>query len=193
MTRLFADAVYWIAIANHKDQWHAKVVKVMRSLGQASLVTTEEVLDEFLTYYSAHGPILRNNAAQTVEDALADPLVIVRPQTHQSFLDGLALYKARADKEYSLTDCISMVTMRQLGITETLTHDIISRRKDSPPCFEHAWARFNDGRFRVTTEAKLRPLARFGCSMVSRLISAFRAVRQPAEGGAPTNRDLKDC
>ena len=54
-------------------------------------------------------------------------------------------------------------------------------------------ARFNDGRFWVTTEAKLRPLARFGCSMVSRLISAFRAVRQPAEGGAPTNRDLKDC
>ncbi len=34
-------------------------------------------------------------------------------------------------------------------------------------------ARFNDGGFRVTTEAKLRPLARFGCSMVSRLISAF--------------------
>src|SRR5271157_1080626 len=36
-------------------------------------------------------------------------------------------------------------------------------------------ARFNDGRFRVKTEAKLRPLARFGCSMVWRLISAFRA------------------
>src|SRR5208337_4398533 len=36
-------------------------------------------------------------------------------------------------------------------------------------------ARLNDGRFRVTTEAKLRPLARFGCSMVWRLISAFRA------------------
>ncbi len=109
MKRLFADAVYWIAIANHKDQWHAKVVAVMRSLGQATLVTTEEVLDEFLTYYSGHGPILRNNAAQTVEDALADPLVIVRPQTHQSFLDGFGLYKARLDKEYSLTDCISCV------------------------------------------------------------------------------------
>src|SRR5271157_2706784 len=35
---------------------------------------------------------------------------------------------------------------------------------------------FNDGRFRVTTEAKLRPLARFGCSTVWRLISAFSAV-----------------
>src|SRR5271157_1319627 len=36
-------------------------------------------------------------------------------------------------------------------------------------------ARFNDGRFRLTTEAKLRPLARFGCSMVWRWVSAFRA------------------
>jgi len=61
---------------------------------------------------------------------------------------------------------------------------------DSPPSLS---ARFNDGRFRVTTEAKLRPLACFGCSMVSRLISAFRVVRQPAEGGAPTNRGIKDC
>jgi len=49
--------------------------------------------------------------------------VIVRPQTHQSFLDGLALYKARPDKEYSLTDCISMEAMRQEGISEILTHD----------------------------------------------------------------------
>ena len=83
MKRLFADAVYWIAVANHKDQWHARVVAVMRSLGQATLVTTEEVLDEFLTYYSGHGPILRNNAAQTVEDALADPLVMVRPHREE--------------------------------------------------------------------------------------------------------------
>jgi len=123
MRRLFADAVYWIAVANPKDQWHAKVVNVMRSLRHASLVTTEEVLDEFQTYYSGHGPVLRNNAAQTVEDALADPLVVVRPQSHQSFLDGFALYKARPDKEYSLTDCISMEAMRQEGITEILTHD----------------------------------------------------------------------
>jgi uncharacterized protein len=95
----------------------------MRSLGQASLVTTEDVLDEFLAYYSGHGPILRREAAQTVEDALADPLVIVRPQSHQTFLDGLSLYKTRLDKGYSLTDCISMQAMRQERITEVLTHD----------------------------------------------------------------------
>jgi hypothetical protein len=32
----------------------------------------------------------------------------------------------------------------------------------------HISARFNDGRFRVTTEANLQPLARFRSSMVSR-------------------------
>jgi hypothetical protein len=62
-------------------------------------------------------------AAATVETAMANPLVIVRPQPHQTFLDGLALYKARPDKEYSLTDCIAMETVRQESITEVLTHD----------------------------------------------------------------------
>jgi uncharacterized protein len=123
MRRVFADAVYWVAVANRKDQWYARAVTAMQSLGQATLVTTEEVLDEFLAHYSGHGPVLRNLAVAAVEKALSNPLVIVRPQSHQSFLDGLALYKARPDKQDSLTDCISMEAMRQEGITEVLTHD----------------------------------------------------------------------
>jgi len=47
----------------------------------------------------------------------------VRPQTQESFLRGFALYKARSDKRYSLTNCISMHSMRNEGITEILTHD----------------------------------------------------------------------
>jgi predicted nucleic acid-binding protein len=34
-----------------------------------------------------------------------------------------SLYKARPDKGYSLTDCVSMQVMRQEGIAEILTHD----------------------------------------------------------------------
>lgn len=44
-------------------------------------------------------------------------------QSHDSFRNGLALYEARPDKGYSLVDCISMVTMRELGITGALTAD----------------------------------------------------------------------
>jgi hypothetical protein len=38
------------------------VVTAMRSLGQATLITTEEVFDEFLAHYSGHGPTLRTLA-----------------------------------------------------------------------------------------------------------------------------------
>ena len=44
-------------------------------------------------------------------------------QTRELFLKGLTLYEARPDKEYSLTDCISMQTMRREGLTEVLTND----------------------------------------------------------------------
>ena len=45
------------------------------------------------------------------------------PRRRSSFLNGLTLYSARPDKGYSLTDCISMVTMRQEGLHQVLTHD----------------------------------------------------------------------
>jgi predicted nucleic acid-binding protein len=35
----------------------------------------------------------------------------------------MAFYEARADKEWSLTDCISFVVMREEGIEEALTAD----------------------------------------------------------------------
>jgi predicted nucleic acid-binding protein len=123
MRRIFADAVYWVALAHRKDQWHARAVQVSRQLGAATLITTDEVLTEFLNHFSAYGDQMRRQSANTVRGLLSDPSLIVIPQSRQTFLSGLALYEARPDKEYGLTDCISMVTMRQEGITEVLTHD----------------------------------------------------------------------
>lgn len=47
----------------------------------------------------------------------------VVPQSRQSFLAGLKLYRDRPDKGYSLTDRISMETMRREGLTDVLTND----------------------------------------------------------------------
>ena len=123
MRRVFADAVYWVALAHRKDQWHRRAVEVSEQLGPAILITTDEVLDEFLAHFSAYGSEMRVRAAVTVRALLADPTVQVLPQSRQSFLAGLDLYEARQDKQYSLTDCIAMAAMRQEGITEVLTHD----------------------------------------------------------------------
>ena len=80
-------------------------------------------LDEYLATYSARGAYLRQEAAATVRRLLTASAVTVIPQTRTLFLEGLALYESRPDKEYSLTDCISMQVMRREGLTEVLTND----------------------------------------------------------------------
>ena len=123
MKRVFADAQYWVALGNRKDQWHQRALAASQRLGQVTLVTTEEVLCEFLAYYSSYGPETRRQTTETVRTLLRDSAIQVVEQSHQTFLAGLGLYEARPDKSYSLTDCISMVTMRNQAITDVLTHD----------------------------------------------------------------------
>jgi len=103
------------------DEWNPAA----RAAGcsDAALVTTEEVLSEFLTAVCARGEHARRLACEYVREILADPQIEVVVQSHESFLAGLALYERRADKQYSLTDCISMNVMRQRRIREVLTHD----------------------------------------------------------------------
>jgi predicted nucleic acid-binding protein len=87
-----------------------------------SIVTTGEILTEFMTFFSADA-WQRNRAAATVRRLFAAPGVKVIAQSHQSFLDGLTLHEARPDKGYSLVDCISMQTMRKEALSEVLTND----------------------------------------------------------------------
>jgi len=67
---------------------------------------------------------MRRKVALSIRTILDDEQVEVFHETRQTFLDGLTLYESRADKGYSLTDCIAMNVMRKRGINEVLTHDV---------------------------------------------------------------------
>ena len=123
MKTVFADTFYWIAIANPRDEWHPVAVNASRALGAVHLTTTDEVLVEFLTYFSGRGKIWREKAVEMVQKIMANPNVTVIPQTRESFMSGFRLYQSRSDKKYSLTDCISMESMRSNKLQEVLTHD----------------------------------------------------------------------
>ena len=123
MRTVFADTFYWVALLNPKDHWHHRVEEVSSELGTVRLVTTEAVLIELLNYFCAYGSVMRRVVVRAVRALLDNPDVEVLPHTSETFLSGLALYEARLDKGYSLTDCISMWTMNQHGIHEVLTHD----------------------------------------------------------------------
>lgn len=123
MRRIFADSLYWVAMIHSRDQWHQAAMDAAAGLAGCRLVTTDDVLNEVLASICKAGPVLRRAASALVHDLHADPAITVHPQSRPGFLAGLALFEARPDKQYSLTDCISMATMRYEGITEVLTHD----------------------------------------------------------------------
>jgi predicted nucleic acid-binding protein len=78
---------------------------------RCDLVTTDEILTEFLDGLADRRPALENSE------------VTPQRQTHESFLAALELYRHRPDKGYSLVDCVSMNSMRRWGLTEILTND----------------------------------------------------------------------
>jgi predicted nucleic acid-binding protein len=118
---VFADTLYWIAIFLPNDPW-TDVAKAV-DLRDTRLVTTEEVLSEFLTGVAGFGDHIRRLACALVKNILDSPEIDVLPQSHASFQGGLALYERRPDKKYSLADCITMHVMKREGIKEIPTND----------------------------------------------------------------------
>jgi predicted nucleic acid-binding protein len=114
MRFVFADTCYWIALANPRDQHAGAAQALENELKNAILVTTEEVLGEFLTGMSNGGPHTREIASEMVDQIIANPNIQVEAQTRESFNAGRRRYRERNDKTYSFADCVSMVTMERM-------------------------------------------------------------------------------
>ena len=123
MNAVFADAGYWIALFNPRDQLHTKAITVSNTLQGRPIVTSQMVLTEFLNHYAALGQPFRQRAMQVVRRLQDDADVEVVPQTEAQFAAALTLYAQRPDKEWGLTDCASFLIMQERGITEALAHN----------------------------------------------------------------------
>jgi len=123
MTALFADAGYWIALFNPRDQLHARAITISQALRGRPVVTSQMVLVEFLNHYAALGQPFRQRAVQVVRSLHGNADVEIIPQTAPQFEAALALYDERSDKDWGLTDCSSFVIMQESGILEALAHD----------------------------------------------------------------------
>lgn len=123
MNTIFADTLYWTALINPQDQWHSRALSVARTLAGILIVTTDDVLCEVLNFYAGTGALTRHTAVANVRAILVNLHTEVVSRTPDVFLAALAMYEARPDKSYSLTDCISMNMMRERGIMRVLTHD----------------------------------------------------------------------
>lgn len=123
MKNIFVDTHYLVAIINRLDQWHSPAINIVNKLGNTKLIVTESVFIETLNYFAEFRSEVKLHAANSVEGFAINPDVEVIEQNKNLLANGIMLYKSRLDKGYSLTDCISMNTCRNLHIKEILTHD----------------------------------------------------------------------
>ena len=123
MKSVFADTFYWAALTSADDTAHVRALEFSRSVQLDRIVTTDEVLVEYLAFFASARPSVRIQPGNTVAQFLTNSRVQVIHQSRDSFLSGLEMYRARPDKGYSLTDCISMPVIRRERLAEALTND----------------------------------------------------------------------
>lgn len=123
MNSVFVDTGHWLAIVSPKDGLRTKALAVAAGLGGWRFVTTDFVLTELLNSVSRLGPITRQAAVGVVRGIFLSPEIEVVTISGARFERALALYDARSDKAWSLTDCASIDLMRERRISDALAHD----------------------------------------------------------------------
>ena len=120
---LFLDTSYVIALKSPRDRHHPAALQWERRIRADSLqvVTTQAVQLEIGAAFSRLA--YRNVAAAILEALDRDPSITVVPLDDDIYQRALDLFVSRMDKEWSLTDCVSFVVMRDRAITQALSAD----------------------------------------------------------------------
>ncbi|MDQ3011619.1 MAG: hypothetical protein M3X11_13040 [Acidobacteriota bacterium] len=117
---VFADTFYYFALLSPSDVTHQLASTVTPTLS-GRIITTAWVVAELAAAFSV--PPRRARCLALIDHLYADPQITVIPPSPELFDAGLALYRNRPDKGWSLTDCISFIVMEREGLTEALTGD----------------------------------------------------------------------
>jgi len=120
MKSVFADTSFYAAMLSVRDEAHDAANRWSLTV-TGSVVTTEFVLVELGN--GVRGENRRKAFAEFVSRLRAMPDTIIVPASGELFRAGMDLFERRADKDWSVTDCISFVVMQQRGISEALTAD----------------------------------------------------------------------
>lgn len=117
----FIDTVHLLALINPADSWRVKAMECAARI-KGPLVTTDAVLVEVADALCRADR--RSWAVLAIRDIREDKAITCVPMDSLLFSRGLDLYASRSDKDWSLTDCISFVVMKEWGIEQALTSDV---------------------------------------------------------------------
>lgn len=121
---LFIDTVYLIATFDPKDQWTRSAERLTDTVSSLPMVTTDGIIGEFLAHFSRYGHERRLQAASYVQSLKVSPRVDIVELTAALINESIEIYAGEfLYSRLSLQDCISILVMRQRGISEALTAD----------------------------------------------------------------------
>lgn len=123
MNPVFLDTSGIIAVVNTDDQWHTTAESVWQDLIQAKLplVTTSLVLIEMGDGLSRIG--YRGLAVELRDRLLASSRIEVIQTTAGDEDRAWKLFRQRHDKEWGMTDCVSMIVARDRAAREVFSTD----------------------------------------------------------------------
>ena len=123
---MFVDSAALKADYDSGDDHHAEARELMariqaRKTEISSFLTTDYVLDEAITltrFAHSHG-----KAVELADATLASRFVRVVYTGEELFSAAKKVFRQRADKEWSFTDCVSFAAMRAEGVRTAFTFD----------------------------------------------------------------------
>ena len=123
LTEVFLDTSYAIALVVPADEHHGQALLLADRIvaDGARLVTTRAVMVEIGNALSKRRH--RGAAMQLLKALEIDSAIEIVPDSEERYARAFALYCARADKDWGMTDCLSFVVMQDAGLTAALTAD----------------------------------------------------------------------
>ncbi len=117
---IFVDTSAWFAAWVLTDPNHDSARKFVEQY-EGRLLATDYIVDEFLTLLRMRGE--RRRAILAAETILEGNLAQIEWVRRSDVDDAIGVFTAYADKQWSFTDCVSLVVMRRLNISEALAYD----------------------------------------------------------------------
>ncbi|MGH9946556.1 MAG: type II toxin-antitoxin system VapC family toxin [Pyrinomonadaceae bacterium] len=121
MNQVFVDTSGWLAIVVASDQYHSEAVLHYERFRteETKLITHEGVLIEVGNMLSPSRS--RSVAVELRTKIIASSRIELAALTNELIDDAWDLYSKRADKDWSIVDCMSFLVMERRGIVEALT------------------------------------------------------------------------
>lgn len=117
---VFVDTGFLVALTSKQDGLHEPALAWSAALREP-LLTSEYVLVETINALSVAR--LRRQVYAIWDEINAAPEWEIVPVSWPMFQEAIAFHRQHADKEWSLTDCVSFILMRQRRVSRALTYD----------------------------------------------------------------------